>query len=255
MRFSIIALALLPIFNLAEADSVNVTSVVPTLEEMNELYPGVIFDNIDSPLSARGTNETEEAQRTNAWKFVAGSLFAGGYWSLGPGCDKVLAAYKSCRDPQGDGAECAQRAAGAGLAHILAFGAGFVGGRQAVIYFWHGEALQAAAPAGGVKAKRACNVNQHSWSSSTHFSGSHGLKIGGKDFCLHPDGGELGYVQALASQIVNGMNDKGSCALNAQFTIADTSSRRVVGRFHLQFENAAGNVCPLEIDGGKSCTA
>jgi hypothetical protein len=225
------------------------------MEEIEAFYPELV--NVTELLDTRELNiGTRQAGRTMTVKLAAGSLSALAYYSLTGGCTQVESAFDACRGQTGDGVKCALRASAASVAHILTFGAGFVGGRQFIMYFWHRGALQAAGlPAGQTKHKRACNTNQRQYSSSTHFSGTHSLQIAGKDMhCFSPDSGEIAYAQALGSMITDKMDNGGTCATTVQFTIFTTSSRQVLGRFH-QALNLPRNVCPFAITGGDACSA
>ena len=82
----------------------------------------------------------------------------------------------------------------------------------------------------------------------------HTLKVSGKNFCYNPDGGQLGYVSSLAAMAVSGMVDPNHYALSTQYTIYKTSSRQVLGRFHLELDSVRTDVCPFDISGGDSCT-
>lgn len=132
MRIASVALAVVPILSLAHTDLEKVVAMIPTMEELNQTYPDIVFESTDNPTSSRDVVSGEIAERNIGYKFVAGGLSAVGYYAFGGGCDQVDKAYAACTDSQGSNFQCVNRAAGAATAHIMIGGAGFVGGREFV---------------------------------------------------------------------------------------------------------------------------
>lgn len=254
MHVTKIICALLPALAYGMPSLAEVIELTPTMKELQRAYPDVDIDYISGDLGLNETYHVDSAeQRTLGYKFVAAGLSAIGYFSLGGGCDQIIKASNACTDDQGSGFECFLRGLATGTAHVLVGGAGFVGGRQFIMYFWHGGALQAAGlpPAEG---KRACNTDQLNFASSTHFSGQYGLKVAGKNMhCYSPDSGQLGYVASLGSMVARGMRQQ--CALSTQYTIYKTSTNTVLARYHSELDSVRTDVCPFTITGGDSCTA
>lgn len=247
--------ALLPALASATPDLAEVISVTPTAAELQRAYPDVSIDYIAGDIAPNETLHVDAIdERTLGYKFVAAGLSMIGYFSLAGGCGQVIDTVDACNEKGLTSSECWLRIGASGSAHILVGGAESVGGRQFVMYWWHGGALQTAGlPAPG--RKRACNVGQKSFASSAHFTGQYGVKIAGKDMhCYSPDSGQLGYVASLGSMVANGMQQQGQCALLTQYTIYVTSTNTVLGRYHLELDNVRTDLCPFTITGGDSCT-
>ncbi|KAK4497247.1 hypothetical protein PRZ48_011697 [Zasmidium cellare] len=243
-------------------------AMTPTMEDFSRVYPDVRIDAIaganSSDLVSRDDFDTNAAEIRNiGYRIVAGSLTAIGYYSINvtgqSGCTQIEAAQDACNDVDGNGNKCWGRIVAASCSHLLVFGAGFVGGRQAVHYFWHNGVLQAAGLAGaaGARKRAACNTNQSTWQSGRgiHFNGQYGMKMASKNMhCYSPDAGELGYVSALGSMIGLGMSDPKHCSLSTQYTIYKTSTNIVLARYHAEADSVRTDVCPFDISGGDGCT-
>ncbi|KAF2166300.1 hypothetical protein M409DRAFT_55146 [Zasmidium cellare ATCC 36951] len=226
MHISTTLCTLLPALASAMPALGEIKAVTPTMAELSRVYPNINIDYITGDLESNETFHVDATQeRTLGYKLVAAGLTA-----------------------------CSARIAGTSAAHILVAGAGFVGGREFIMYFWHGGALQAAGlPTGN--SKRDCNTGQTGFQSSAHFAGQYGLKMAGKYMhCYAPDSGQLGYASGLGSMIAKGMQQSNQCSLSTQFTIYYTSTNRVLGRYHLELDTTRTDVGPFEITGGDSCT-
>nr|POF26366.1 hypothetical protein CFP56_22515 [Quercus suber] len=259
-----IALVLLPVlgyaFNVSEEvfydiSDIEVTHDIPTMEEMQSIYPDVDFGAMNGLVKRQGQA---------GFRIYAGGLAMAGYYSLGGGDDKVDATIDACTDPQGvgGGLKCANKIISTAVAHSIAAGAGLVGGQQFIMYFWHAAAEQAQGPAAAkrwlgsstqIMERQSCSQQLSPYATSVRFNGQYGIKIAGKDFsCFSPDSAQLGYVQAMANQVAPGIQSNG--ALDTYFTIYEQSSNSVLGRFHVELDTVQTDVCPFDIAGGDSCS-
>lgn len=78
--------------------------------------------------------------------------------------------------------------------------------------------------------------------------------MGLKDQCYKPYSDELPYISGLVHEIVKGMADPASFALETQYTIYKTSTQQIIGRFHLTLETTETPLCTEAISGPDSCS-
>ncbi|CZT20985.1 uncharacterized protein RCC_06846 [Ramularia collo-cygni] len=233
----------------AKPMSVDVVSLEPTMEHMQSMYPDVFQSNRSSLVHV----DAVQADPNLAFRFTAGSLAVSGYFSFFGGDEKFNKAADACRQGANhDGFRCVTYSLSAGLGHAVVAGAGFVGGRQFINYFWQQAALQAAGFASN-NAKRA-NCPSIRWKSdpNIYYDGNIGVKLTSKNFCHHPNGPQQTELNNLASSIVSAMKGKG--ATEVQFTVYQMFDRQIVSRNHFQLDvpNRV-DACPDTITGGDNC--